>query len=168
MSMSAASVMPKPKYCWDSCVFISLLTNNGSRTPEELARLYEVVDEIDRKEAILVTGWMMDVEVLPDETDAAVVERLDGFLKRSNIVVQNSSRELGKQAAAIRTACRAAGLKMPKAADSTFVAVALAHDCDVLHTFDGPLRKLSGLPEVGGLRIEKPRTDRPALLLGDA
>ena len=44
-------------------------------------------------------------------------------------------------------------------------ATTVAHGCTALHTNDHGHHKLNGRPEVGGLRIEKPQTDEPALPL---
>ena len=39
--------MPKPSYCWDSCVIIALLTGE-KRAQDEVDGLREVADLVDR------------------------------------------------------------------------------------------------------------------------
>lgn len=51
------------KYCWDSCVFISLLTGEG-RTPEDLANLKRMEALFDDGEIYVLTPSITLIEVL--------------------------------------------------------------------------------------------------------
>ena len=53
----------KIRYCWDSCVFISLLTGQG-RTREDLDNLRKIENLVDDGEVVIFTPAITLVEVL--------------------------------------------------------------------------------------------------------
>lgn len=56
----------KAKYCWDSCVFIAILSDER-RAEDELVALHDVVDAVDRGSAIMVTSTVIQAEALKVE-----------------------------------------------------------------------------------------------------
>lgn len=155
--------MPRHKYCWDSCVFIAILTGE-QRPRNELEALRDVMDLFDRGEAVVVTSALLEAEVLDAVGDDGVRDRLNGLLRRSNFVVQDVTRTLSQRAAEIRQSLRAQGIRL-KTPDATFIATALVHGCTALQTYDGGLLSLTGREEVGRLRITIPQAEQTSLRL---
>ena len=155
--------MPKPKYCWDSCVLIAHLTGEN-RPEDELEGLHEIVDLIDRRQAILITSAQAMSEVLTGPADPSLQGRLDALFRRPSCVMVDLNRVVLSKAGAIRQAVRNAGGRI-EAPDAHFIATAVLHGVDALHTFDDRLLRLSGDQAVEGLRISKPRGDQMLLSL---
>lgn len=88
--------------------------------------------------------------------DRDVQVRLEGLFKRPNIVQVAASAEIMRRAGQVRTAARDAGRSL-KSPDSVYIATALLHHADALHTFDEKLLHLNGLALVDGLPITKPQ-----------
>ena len=74
--------MPRPKYCWDSSVFIALLTGE-ERAEGETEGLLEIVDAADCGKAVIVASAQVMTEVLPDLDDPTVSRRLEDLFKRA-------------------------------------------------------------------------------------
>ena len=146
--------MQKPRYCWDSCIFIAVLTGEP-RTEDELHALKDVMDQIDRKEVVLVTSVLIRTEVLDAFDSHTMRKEMERFLLRSNVVEQPVTPGIGTSAGEIRAALGRKAIKI-KAPDAIFVATAIAHDCDALHTYDEGILRHSERPEVSGLKITKP------------
>lgn len=156
--------MPSSKVCWDACVFTSLLDGGVGRSPDEVSGLREVVDLVDRSGLIVITSTMIETEVIGEIEDPGVVARLEALFQRPNIVQVAASAEIMRKAGQIRTAARDAGRGI-KAADAIYVATALLHHADALHSFDGKVLRLDGHVAVDGLPILKPRADQTILSL---
>ena len=155
--------MARHKYCWDSCVFIAILTGE-QRAPSELEALRDVMDLFDRGEAVVVTSALLEAEVLDAVGDHGVRQRLEELLRRSNFVVQDVTRALRQRAAGIRQSLRARAIRL-ETPDATFIATALIHGCTALQTYDGGLLNLSGREEVDRLRITIPQAEQTSLRL---
>ena len=155
--------MPKPKVCWDSCVFIGVLTGE-QRSPDDLQGLNEVVDLVDRKQIVVITSSLVNSEVLEDTDDPGVRDRLRDLFRRPTFLTVEVNNAISDKAADIRSALRTAGRRL-RTADAIFLATALVHGAAALHTFDDRLLALSGLPEVDSLRICKPQAEQTILPL---
>lgn len=146
----------KPRYCWDTSVFISWFeAESRSDTPSMKA----VVHEIEKKEAILVVPVIVYTELLELHHSESVLADFRRFLKRSNIQVANITMGLAEKAEQIRTR---AGKEKParkvKTPDALYLSCSLKTSVDMLHSFDTDMLKLNGSPTVEGLRICTPRT----------
>lgn len=155
--------MPTPKYCWDSCVFIAILSGE-ERTPEEKAALLEVVDAADRGAVIIVTSAMARAEVLEDVQQPRVRELFDALFRRPNFLMMDVSAAIAERAGEIRQRARASGRRI-ESADAAFIATALAHRVDAFHTLDDRLLNLDGSVHVDGLHICKPSGEQTILNL---
>ncbi len=147
----------KPVYCWDASVFLAWI-NEEAGAP--LAYIAQVVEEIDKDQAVLVVPVTIASEVLRAKMTTAQAAKFDAFLKRSNVVVAATTFAIAQKAGDIRDAGHAAKpVRKIKTPDATIIATAIVYQCDVLHSLDdrgsGPL-KLNGSPIVDNLRIEKP------------
>jgi predicted nucleic acid-binding protein len=155
--------MPRPKYCWDSCVFISLLT--GEPRPEaDRIGLFEVVDLVDRDQATIITSALVRTEVLDRTPNSVVRASLDGLFRRPTFVVMDLSGPIADRAGAIRQRVIDEGGSV-RTPDAIFIATAIAHRADALHTFDDRLLRLSGSAHVEGLTICKPHAVQTVLPL---
>lgn len=146
-------------------VFIAILEGTVPE-PEDLTGLRDAMQEIDSGRAILVTSVVVHAEVIAQGNDPDVREKLRRLLTRSNAIVQGLNEEITIRTGDIREAVLSLGRTL-KTPDATFIAVALAHGCDALHTFDDKLLKLSGLDEVDGLRITRPSSEQTTMRLDD-
>lgn len=154
-----------PKVCWDSCVLITiLLGSDPDRTREELQALREAVTAFDSGDLIIVVPAHIHSEVLDPIEDPDIRDRFDRLLRRTNLVVQDITQEVSRISGRVRSQARAAGRSI-KTADSLFIATALLHECDALHTYDGRLLRLSGSEVVDELPVVIPQVEQTELLL---
>jgi predicted nucleic acid-binding protein len=145
----------KPNYCWDACIFIAWLGDDRTAPLNDIAA---VIDEIEQKKANLIVPVTAFMEVLEVHQSADQMDKFEQFLKRSNVYTVETSIPIGKKAGEIRNA----GLKCrPKrnihTPDATYIATAILHKADVLHTLEKPFLSLDGHPIVERLRITKPK-----------
>lgn len=155
--------MQKTRYCWDSCVFIAILSAE-TRSHDELVALRDVVDAVDRGHVSMVTSTIIQAEVLDAVRDTARASRFRHILDLPNVLEESVTPGIGRRAGEIRLALRRQQRKL-QAADAIFVATALVHKCVSLQTYDEQLLNLSGRPEVHGLAITKPVADQTSLAL---
>lgn len=148
--------MPSKLFCWDSVTFIAVLNGGTHRSQDEVSGLREVVDMVERKQARIVTSEMILAEVLEN------AERLERLMKRPEYFMVSAAGPILRRVRELRDAARASGRSL-KTPDATYVATALAYKAEALHTFDGGLLGLSGLPCVDGLCISKPSGDQTTL-----
>jgi predicted nucleic acid-binding protein len=134
-------------------VFITVLTGE-LRSQEELDGLFEVMDLVDRQQATVITSSLVRSEVLDDLTDPTIRQRLNDLFRRPSFVTIDVNAAISDKAAALRAACRTTGRGL-KSPDAVFIATALFHGADAMHTFDDKLLSLSGRTEVDGLTICK-------------
>ena len=152
--------MPKPRYYWDSGVFIAVLKNEKRDDPSDLPGALEVLDLADNGEAFIITSGITFTEVLDRPGDAPVRERFRRVFERPNYKTVVPVLPITDKAADLR---QQFGLKLP---DATHLATALLTKVDEMHTFDGDdLIPLSGRPELGGLIIRKPGATQKRLPL---
>jgi predicted nucleic acid-binding protein len=130
-------VMPigRFRYCWDSCVFISLLTGSG-RTPEEMEKLRQMESLADIGAITIFTPATTLIEVLAckltDQQEIAFGE----VLQRSNILAVSVTMRIAERAREIRNHYRIAGHEIA-VPDAIHLATALIYGATALHTYDG-------------------------------
>ncbi|MCH7683380.1 MAG: PIN domain-containing protein [Gemmatimonadetes bacterium] len=155
--------MAKAKVCWDSTVFIAILTGE-ERTADDLQGLNEAIDLVDRRQLTVITSSLVRSEVLDRGSDAGVRERLRDLFRRPSFMIVEASNAISDKAGDIRDALLQSGRRL-KTEDATFIATAILHGASALHTFDDDQLALSGLQEVDGLRIAKPHAEQTILPL---
>lgn len=154
--------MPKSKHCWDSNVFIAILTDE-QRDEDEVAALRDLVHAVDNGHVAMVTSTLVQAEVLDAIATPTNAERFRRILNLGNVLQESVTPGIARRAGEIRLALRGkAGLKT---ADAVFISTALAHECTSLQTYDGGLLKLSERQEVNGLKIIKPGASQTVLQL---
>lgn len=151
------------KVCWDADVLIAILKGQDpDRTEEELTALREAVTAFDAGRLIVVVPATIYTEVLDPIDDEEVGRHFESMLRRSNLIEQDITKEVSRVAGRIRKALRDSGRSV-RTPDSQYIATALIHKCDALHTFDGRLHRLSGQDVVQGLTIIKPQVEQTEL-----
>ena len=145
--------MSKPTvYSWDSTVFIAWLSNDAG---SPLSAIKSVVDEIEADKATFVVSVMAYSEILEAKHTKEQMEAFESLLKRSNIVLVETSIQISKKVQQIRSAGLAEGRKI-KTPDATFLAVAIIYRVSALHSLDHNLLALNGHPIAEGIPIILP------------
>ncbi len=159
--------MDKPRRIyWDSCIFISHITNENRKNPAETSGINDVVQDVDSNKTILVTSVVSRVEILRDfgkERDKYIKA-----LKNINIQEIEVNKTIAQMAGDIRHQFQEAGIYKLNTPDAIHLATALYAEVDEFHTFDGEgkqpgLVDLSGHEIIKGLIITKPRSKQPSL-----
>jgi predicted nucleic acid-binding protein len=142
----------KPKYAWDTSVFLAWLTEQADAP---LADIEAVAEEIDKNVAALITSTTTYSEVLEVKHSKDKMDQFRDFLKRSNIVTQDVTVTIAEKAQEIRGKALAEGRKI-KTPDAQHLATAILCKADVLHSLDPDMLNLDGSPIVDGLKIKLP------------
>lgn len=125
----------RTRFCWDSCVFISLLTKNG-RSAEQLHDLQALAELVDNGDVEIFTPSITVIEVLSCYLKPEEEEMFQGLLNRSNIEVLSVTRKVSERAREIRDCYQRSGMKVA-VPDSIQLAMASFYECGALHTYDG-------------------------------
>jgi len=141
------------KFCWDSCLFIDMLSAE-SKSADRRLQLENVLKDVDRESAILVTSTLVATEVLDIIGDANKREIFDRVMNLPSVLCQPITMPIAELAGRIRHSLRPQ--HKLKSMDALFIATAINQECDVLHTYDDKLLRLSGRQEVNDLKILPP------------
>ena len=156
--------MPRPKYCWDTSVFLAILCNE-EKSQEEAAGLLEVIDLADSGRITVIAPTSLLSEVLDTPRGPEARDKLNRLFLRSGYVMQDVNLPIASLAGELRMRARDEGRTL-RTIDSHFIATALVHSVDALHSFDRDHLKLDGLPIVNGLHVTKPKGSQTLLDLG--
>jgi predicted nucleic acid-binding protein len=124
-----------PRYCWDSCVFISLLTQ-ADRTAEEIQKLIAVERLSDNGGCVIFTAAITLVEVLSCMLTPEQEQLFQELLQRSNVTAVSITPRIAITAREIRDHYQKQDIKMA-VADSIHLATAVHYNATALHTYDG-------------------------------
>lgn len=158
-----------PTYCWDSCVFISLL-NGEDRTDDEMRNLRAVEKLSDEGGCNILTASITLVEVLACQMTAEQEDLFQALLLRSNVTAVSITPRIAVKAREIRDYYVGRGMKLA-VPDSIHLATAIQYNA-VLHTYDGCgphpkptdlLRVALPLIEKYALKVCKPEPPPPPL-----
>jgi len=125
----------KIRYCWDSCVFISLLTGQG-RTREDLDNLRKIENLVDDGEVVIFTPAITLVEVLACKLTDEQESAFKALLRRSNVLPVSVTWRIAERAREIRNYYRIKGMEIA-VPDSIHLGTALIYEATALHTYDG-------------------------------
>lgn len=142
----------KPKYAWDTSVFLAWLADEAGAP---LADIAAGARQIDDGNAVLIVSVTAYSEVLEAKHTKEDMDKFRGFLKRSNVVVQEVTLVVAEKVQDIRSKGLADSRKI-KTADAQHLATAILCKADVLHSLDDDMLNLDGRAIVDGLRIKKP------------
>lgn len=137
--------------CWDSAVFLELISGKNSKHPERIPLIQSVLSLLKKGEHHLLASTLVYVEVLAKHNPGSAISKFHRVMSNSK-QVKTLSVDVGvaKKAQQIRN--RVGRMKTP---DAVHVATAIAGGAEVLHTFDGLLLALDGKKEVDRLPITR-------------
>ena len=154
----------KPKYCWDTNVFLSHFKGEAeSKEPQMLG----VIDEIHSGRAILVVPVIVYTEMLSAKNSEKIMGQFSEFLLRPNVQVATITLAIAKKAESIRSK----GLKekpnerVLQTPDAIFIACAITYGVDMFHSFDKAMLQLNSHPTAECLKICSPKTKSGAMPL---
>jgi len=130
-------VTEKPTFYWDSCIFIAWLQNE-KRQAGEMEGIREMVSQLDRNEAKLVTSVITETEVLESTLTQVAQQKFSAVLRRRCVQVVTVDRKISKLAHEIRDFYK----KQPNrkrtisSPDSIHLATAIFYKVDPFYTFD--------------------------------
>jgi predicted nucleic acid-binding protein len=144
-------------YAWDTTVLIAWLSEEPTAPLDDIGL---VADRIDAKNPEDRDNLIISVttfsEILECKYTEEQLEKLNQFLKRSNVLKVETTFKIAKKASEIRAAGEKEGRKI-KTPDAQIVAAAITYRAHVLHTLDDKLLKLHGSTIVDGLPITLPK-----------
>lgn len=154
---------------WDSCIFISWLKEELRPDPQELLAVGEYIKRIEKREVVIVTSTITQIEVGACNVGKGVLPLFDSLMKRKNIIriavdikiasMARTLRDYYKSEPSTPGVINTRTLSVP---DSIHLATAILNKVDVFHTFDNNNKKTLGLIPLSGnvaehnLLIEKP------------
>ena len=157
-----------PLFYWDSCIFLAWLKNE-ERKPGEMTGIKELVSQINKNAARLVTSQMTRAEILKSTLTVDAINKLDNVFKRKNIILAPTDGRVWQLAYEIRDYYQARkdadGLPTVTLPDAVHLATAILYQADVFFTFDEtdkPNRRRALIPLSGNvagkynLIIQKP------------
>jgi predicted nucleic acid-binding protein len=154
--------MRAPSVCWDSTVFIAILTGEKRKSDED-AGLREVMELIDAGKLVVVTSAMAVVEVLNHSATGEIRAKFNALFTSPRFVMADVTAAIAEKARDVRENLPK-GVTL-KGADSTFIATAIVYGCSALHSFDRHQLRLNGLACVDRLPIRHPRAEQTVLPL---
>jgi predicted nucleic acid-binding protein len=119
---------------WDSCVFISLITN-GKRPNHEMDGVYDCVDKILNGQVLLIVLR----DVLFEEVQLKTLEQAEKFRKlmmRQGIEMPSKDFRVEKLASELRDYYNHKGPKKLGGRDSLHLAAAIHYRANAFYTFD--------------------------------
>lgn len=146
---------------WDTCVWISLLTNSKCNTFEQ-AGIDDVIRMVDSNKITLITSVITRIEILKGKvTNDITTEYLDTIKNNPNIEEIEVHRYIAQKAHEVRSFYKKEGRNI-STPDVIHLATAILENADELHTFDGDGKKkglldYNGEDGVNNLLITKPK-----------
>jgi predicted nucleic acid-binding protein len=125
----------KPVFYWDSCVFLTLITNDR-RDNDLIEGIENVVGILDKKRGYLVTSVMTETEVLESKMSPSAESIFQSVLKRSNVRKVNVDSKISALVRQIIDYYSKHEGRKLKPIDATHLATAIIYEVDELHTND--------------------------------
>jgi predicted nucleic acid-binding protein len=122
----------KPKICWDSCVYISLLTGEN-RKSEEMKKLYAIEQMITDGRAVVFSSTVTIVEVLDCKLTDEQAEKFRSLIGNPDTPFLNVDTRVAKLASEIRSFYKGK-LSTP---DAIQLATAIHFEATAFQTYDG-------------------------------
>src|SRR5262245_59915718 len=135
----------RPIYSWDTSVFSAWL---GEEEGAPLADIALVASEVNKDQAVLVVSVTVLAEISRTQMTTAQRDQFDQFLKRSNVIVADTTRAIATRAQELRDWGRE-HRKSLKTPDATILATAASYPVDALHSLDPHILRYNQLEIVG-------------------
>ena len=162
----------KPRFYWDTAPLISWIIDEKRDDPAEMSGLAEVLDMVDRGNAILMTSVLWRAEVLDIALTPAQRKRLVAAFDGRSIIelgIDGRVMDLTSQIRSFHKSSKKKDvIKNIRVPDAIHLASAIHFDATEFHTFDGAKAggKIGGLLTLDGnvaghrLRICSPRAEQ--------
>lgn len=148
----------------DTCVFITWLTNEKTRTAEEIEAIAEIFRRMEKREIRIVTSVITISEILPGKIPAGVYEMLDRAMRHPNFTRYMVDIRVAKLTQDIRDYYvrnpTKDGSRVLKTPDAIHMATAILARANVFHTTDERLLRYNGNVGDHDLVIELPPRNR--------
>ena len=117
---------------WDTCVFITWLTEEQSKWPASIWQgIQDVADLVEIGQVILVTSTLIRTEVFLGRLSLGQKHKFAGLLQRKNVEEVAPHMRITDRASTIRERHK---IKTP---DAIHLATAILYEVDEMHTMDG-------------------------------
>jgi len=167
----------RPKYYWDSCVFIAHLKKERDKYPVEVPIIEKLMASNSIADNAVIGSQLVRIEVLEWELTAPAKKSFDAFYSQGDNLIWDVDGRVATIAREIRDYYKEnpimvgkgeqknpRGIKTP---DAIHLATAILHKVDVFHTLDNGGQDGFSLLKLGDrvankfdLKIEKPTLNR--------
>ena len=134
----------KPRFYWDTAPLIAWITDEKRADPSEMDGLAEVVEMVDRGNAVVMTSVLWRAEVLDLPLTKPQRQRLEAAFDGESFIELSIDSRIVDLAGEIRSFHRTAkkkdALKNVRVPDAIHLASAIHFDATEFHTFDGGRR----------------------------
>ena len=129
------------RFYWDAAPLVAWITDERRSDPSEMSGLAEVVEMVERGQAILMTSVLWRAEVLDLGMTASQKRRLESAFDGQTVIELGIDGQVMDLAAYIRTHQRATKkkdtIKNVRTPDAIHLASAIHYGATEFHTFDG-------------------------------
>lgn len=129
------------KFYWDTAPLIAWLTDEKRADPSEMSGLAEVLEMVDRGQAVLMTSVLWRSEILDLDLTPSQKKKLDAaFDGMSVLELQIDSRIMdlaGEIRAFQKRSKKKDAIKFVSVPDAIHLASAIHYEATEFHTFDG-------------------------------
>lgn len=147
----------KPKICWDSCVYISLLTGEN-RKPEEMKKLYAIEQMVNEGRAVVFTSTVTMVEVLDCKLTDEQATKFKGLIGNPDTPFVNVDTRVAQLASEIRSYYKGK-ISTP---DAIQLATAIHFEATAFQTYDGSGQKSKSFDL---LRLKQPIAGKHKIII---
>jgi predicted nucleic acid-binding protein len=131
----------RPRFYWDTAPLIAWIADEKRPDQAEMDGLAEVVEMVERGDAVLMTSVLWRAEVVDLELRPAQRNRLEAAFDGRSVIELSIDGRVLDLASEIRAYHRAAkkkdALKNVRVPDAIHLATAIHYDATEFHTFDG-------------------------------
>ncbi len=132
----------RPRFYWDTCIFLAWLKNESRKNPLEMQGIKEAVNNFDNGQTIVVTSVVTLVEVLQTSISSKASAKFKSFIQQrpNDFVMVDVNYKIAQLAHDIRDyytrnlSPNEATITTP---DAIHLATAIYMECPTFYTFDG-------------------------------
>jgi predicted nucleic acid-binding protein len=130
----------KPRFYWDAAPLIAWITNETRADPSEMDGLSEVVEMVERGDAVMMTSVLWRAEIVESFSKAQRTRLEEVFDGRTVIELSIDGRilDLASEIRGFHGSSKKKDiLKKIRTPDAIHLATAILYDATEFHTFDG-------------------------------
>lgn len=127
----------KPSIYWDTCIFLSWLTDEIRNNPDDKLGVEKLALLFDQNQISIVTSTITLVEILESKINPEEYQKFRQLLSRRNFLLVDVTKEIAEISHDIRNYYAKPGESTLKVPDCIHLATAISMDCGAFYTFDG-------------------------------